>query len=113
MAIPFEDRARHQPPGLDGTYTGSCVVCLQGCDTALAFRGEAEWVIAGLMHLGLPHEEAEDTLSHVTDCAPGMVPDGELTIPVRVCESCVQASGTGMHVGPAHAQIPVYQRSQR
>jgi hypothetical protein len=113
MAIPFEDRARHQPPGLDGSYTGSCVVCLQGCDTALAFRGEAEWVIAGLRVLGLPSDEAEQTLAHITGCAPGMVPNGELTIPVRVCESCAQASGAGMRVGLAHAEVPVYQPLKR
>jgi hypothetical protein len=113
MAIPFTDRAKHQPPGLDGTYTGACVVCLQGCDTALAFRGEAEWVIAGLRVLGLPGDEAEKTLTDITGCEPGMVPNGELTVPVRVCETCVQASGTGMRVGLATAEIPVYQRSKR
>jgi hypothetical protein len=111
-AIPFEERAQHQPPGLDGTYTGSCVVCLQGCDTALAFRGEAAWVIAGLRVLGLPADEAEETLTEITGNAPGMEPDGELTIPVRVCESCVQATKTGMRVGPLHEPVPVYQRSQ-
>jgi hypothetical protein len=38
-------------PGLQGTYEGSCVICLQGCDTGLQFTGEAEWLVAGLMHL--------------------------------------------------------------
>lgn len=109
MAIPFEQRAQHQPPGLDGTYTGSCAVCLQGCDTALAFRGEAEWALAGLRVLGVPGDEAEKILTLVTGCEPGMVPNGELTVPVRVCETCVQASGTGMHVGLASAEVPVYQ----
>ena len=71
MAIPFQDRAQHQPPGLDGTYTDSCVVCLQGCDTGLAFRGEAEWVLAGLHVLGIPDDEAEQMLTNVTGCEPG------------------------------------------
>jgi hypothetical protein len=109
MAVPFEDRAQHHPPGLNGTYTGSCVVCLQGCDTALAFRGEAEWVLAGLRVLGLPDDEAAKTLTEVTGCAPGMVPDGKITVPVRVCEACVQATGTGMQVRPISAALPVYQ----
>jgi hypothetical protein len=113
MAVPFDDRAQHQPPGIDGTYSGSCVVCLQGCDTALAFRGEAEWIIAGLRVLGLPSGEAEQTLAHATGCDPDMVPNGELTVPVRVCESCVQATGTGMRVGLAVAEVPIYQHSTR
>jgi hypothetical protein len=109
MAIPFEDRAQHQPPGIEGTYRGSCVVCLQGCDTGLAFRGEAEWIIAGLQVLGLPAHEAETTVTAYTGCEPGLVPDGELTVPVRVCEACVQASGTRMRVGLVRAEIPIYQ----
>jgi hypothetical protein len=108
-AIPLEDRVQHQPPRLNGTYTSSCVVCLQGCDTALAFRGEAEWVIAGLCVLWVPLDEAGKILTFATGCEPGMVPNGELTVPVRVCETCVQTSGTGMRVGLVSAEVPVYQ----
>lgn len=81
------------PPGLNGDYRGTCVVCLRGTDTALAFVGEAEWAIAGLKVLGLPKKEAHSTLEaflvefqpgHI----PGMVPPGVITIPVQVCQRC-------------------------
>ena len=45
-------------PGIDGTYDGSCVACLRGTDTGLAFTGEAEWIIAGMMMLGIPEDQA-------------------------------------------------------
>jgi hypothetical protein len=71
---------------------GTCAVCLRPTDTGLAFRGEAEWVIAGLMGLRVPQEQAEAMLSGFTGCGPGMVPVGEVTVPVRVCRRCVESA---------------------
>ena len=87
------------PPGLDGTWRDSCVVCLQGTDTGLAFVGEAEWVIAGLTVLGIPEDQGTTMISEVTGCAPGNVPLGEVTMHVRVCAKCAAASGMGLTVG--------------
>lgn len=91
-------------PGLSGDYRDSCVVCLQGTDTGLAFTGEAEWVIAGLVVLGVPREQADATA--FPDSDPGMVPDGTVTVGVRVCQSCVDASGTKMPVGLIVTGVP-------
>ena len=88
--LSFAKRVRHQPPVLDGTYRDSCVVCLQGCDTHLGFRGEAEWCIAGFHVLGMPGEEAVQLVEYVTGHAPGQGPDGIITTVARVCEACVQ-----------------------
>ena len=91
-------------PGLDGTYSGSCIVCLNGCDTGLAFVGEAEWGMAGLHALGVPQEQAQQivveqlaTLYGITEA--GVVPVGDVTIGASVCKSCVSKSGTNFPLG--------------
>ena len=114
-AVPLEAQAQHQPPGLDGTYAGSCVVCLQGCDTALVLQGEAEWIVAGLTVLGITDvDEATAVVSQGTGCAPGRMPGGTVTVAIRCCEACVAKSGTGMRVGllVASGELPCY-RPQR
>jgi hypothetical protein len=64
---------------------------MRGTDTALGFRGEAEWIIAGLKMLGIEsEEEAYATFRRATDSEPGMVPDGILEVINRVCTSCVE-----------------------
>ena len=93
-------------PGLDGTYRGSCAVCLTGTDTAVAFRGDAEWIIAGVHLLGISINEAALMLSLATGCDPGHAPPGELQYPVLVCRSCADASPGRFPVGPLDA-IPV------
>jgi hypothetical protein len=94
-------------PGLRGTYEDSCVVCLRGTDSGVAFTGTAEWIVAGLVKLGVPEEEAVATLSRATGCDPGMVPGGEFAFPIRVCEEC--ADRTGLVVGLiASGQLPNY-----
>ena len=86
-------------PGLFGHYHGSCVVCLRGTDTALAFQGEAEWMIAGVSALGVPLKQAGVMVSHFFGCLPGRVPDGDdLTIVVQVCSSCVAKAKPGFPV---------------
>ncbi len=80
-------------PGLDGSYSGSCVACLQGTDTALAFRGEPEWLIAGLTRLGIPDDQATVMVSQGLGSPAGQVPDvNTVELAFRVCQKCVDGS---------------------
>lgn len=96
------------PPNLHGTYEDSCAVCMRGTDSGLAFKGEAEWAVAGLFMLGIPEDQAATMVSSATGCEPGEVPPGEVTVSVRVCRECAEASPTGMKVGLIATGIPVY-----
>jgi hypothetical protein len=59
-------------PGLKGNYEGSCVTCLQGTDTVVGLKGEAEWMIAFLVaKLQIPTEEAIIMFSLAHGCDPG------------------------------------------
>jgi len=71
-------------PGIKGTFTGSCVVCLRGTGTGLVFLGEPEWLAAGLVRLGLPMDDAVAT----TEVAMSDRPDGWEEWAVRVCSDC-------------------------
>ncbi len=62
-------------------FGGSCAVCLQGTDTALAFTGVMEWKVAGLISLGIP-----DDVAHVMVERWGNDYDPYV---VRVCGACV------------------------
>jgi hypothetical protein len=95
-------------PGLNGTYRGSCAVCMHGTDTGLAFRGVAEWVIAGHVVLGIPQDQATLMVQRATGADPGMVPDGEITVVIRVCRDCAERSGAGFEVRPVSEGVPVY-----
>ena len=88
--IPPERNPFTVPPGLDGTYRGTCVICGRGTDTAIGFRGEAEYVIAGGIRLGLPEPQARRRLELATGCDPGNVPDRIITHAYRVCAACVE-----------------------
>lgn len=66
---------------------GSCIVCLRGTDTALAFRGSIEWVTAGLYALGVPADQAAATVQ--SSCLP-IDGSGRATATYQVCASCVQ-----------------------
>ena len=84
-------------PNLQGNYRGSCVVCMRGTDTALAFTGPAEWHLAGLVGLGVPEGEAEATYrSGLRDSgwvgADDEVPSASFTRGFRVCAECVNNS---------------------
>lgn len=99
-------------PGLDGTYNGSCIVCLTGCDTGLAFVGEAEWAVAGVRALGVPADQAQtmvvDKLTREYGIAePDVVPDGVVMVGVSVCQPCVDKSGCGFPLGlTSTGQVP-------
>jgi hypothetical protein len=92
------DELNLPPPGLDGTYRDTCVVCMKGTDTCVSLSGEAEWVVAALHVMGMPMDDAAVLISHVTGCDPGMAPPGQIMRVFRVCRSC--AAEGKMEVGP-------------
>lgn len=99
-------------PGIRGDFVGACVVCMRGTDTALTFRGIAEWAIAGLVTLGVPEQDAVAMVSS----GPGEVPDGELAISVRVCGSCVKrcpASFPMPRLALSGSPVPVIQQPEQ
>ena len=95
-------------PGISGDYKGSCVVCLKGTDTGLAFVGEAEWALAGLQVLGVPPEQADGVLAAATKLDTGQVPSTEITITVTVCEACAAAASAPLAVGVLALGVPHY-----
>jgi hypothetical protein len=114
MAMMERGETMEHPPGLQGTYEGACTICLQGCDTALVFGGQAEWIVAGLMMLGIrDYDEAVAMVSQATGCDLGMVPNGTVQVRLQCCEACAAQSGTGMREGLiASGALPCY-RPQR
>jgi hypothetical protein len=81
------------PAGLQGDHADTCVICLQGTDTGLAFRGDAEWVAAGGVMLGVPTDQATIMVSRALGCEPGMMLPGVLTFTYRVCADCAARAG--------------------
>jgi hypothetical protein len=83
------------PVGLLGCYDGTCIVCLRPTDTALAFRGPAEWHLSALKVLGVPEDQAYATKlpgwRERYGTRPGEVPDGVLSEAYRVCLDSVRA----------------------
>lgn len=84
-------------PNLQGNYQDSCVVCLRGTDTGLAFTGPAEWSLAGMRVLGIPDDQAEILLAGVTGMERGKVPVDDITVSLRCCAACTK--DTPLHVG--------------
>lgn len=80
-------------PGLQGDYRGTCTLCLRATDTAIGFEGEAEYLIAGLIWLGVENEVAYRMVSEEFGCDPGMVPTGRHCLYVRLCAKCAAEGG--------------------
>lgn len=77
--------------GLQGGYWGTCLNCIRPTDTALAFRGEPEWIIAGLHMLGLSVEDAKEVFLMLPGSAT-LTESGRQEMHVRVCCQCVRRS---------------------
>jgi hypothetical protein len=92
--------------GLQGDYRGSCVVCMQGTDTGLVFRGPAEFAIAGLVRMGVPQAQGAILVSKATGTAVGSVPSGDIDVPLRVCAN--DAARAGLSVGLIPSEAPLY-----
>ncbi len=110
-------RTKLPPPGLKGTYEDTCVVCLRPTDTGIGLRGEAEWMAAALIVLGLPSDEAGAMISEATGSPPGRVPVGQIDCVIRLCGDCASKStkpfptpvliGTGLPI-PSALPIPFF-----
>jgi len=74
----------------DGRRFGprTCAVCGRRTEMGIAFQGEAEWVIAGMVQLGIPGDQAAVMVTDITRCDPGKVPVGRFTLPMRTCATC-------------------------
>lgn len=78
---------------------GSCISCFRaGTSTMVVFRGEAEWIVGGLASVGgLAADRAVRTFAVLAaeelDSAPGTVPSGVVTLPVRLCPECAARNG--------------------
>jgi hypothetical protein len=95
--------------GLQGDYRDSCTACMRPTDTGLAFRGEAEFIIAGLVCMGIPLDQASVSFSLATGSDPGTVPAGILTHVIRVCDD--RASRAGLRIGllAGESAVPLYE----
>lgn len=68
---------------------GLCLACLTPTDTALAFRGDAEFHIAAVMSITKdPIEIASKTYERASGADPGKVFDGVHDVIFRLCEEC-------------------------
>lgn len=79
------DLMSRRSPGLDGTYSGTCMKCMRPTDTTLAVRGEPEWHAAFLIILGLPKDEAMATVEMFS---PPLDGQGRYEGFYRVCTKC-------------------------
>ena len=94
------------PPDLGNARLDTCVLCSRETDTGLSFSGDVEWVIAGLIVLGVREEQATLMVSTATGTEAGMLPDGEIILPVRVCRRCAVSGGARLPVGLISCVIP-------
>ena len=74
--------AAQRSPGLDGTFTDTCIGCRRPTDTALGVLGDPEWHAAFLVSIGLPSKEA------IKIVESGETPDGIFSRVYRVCGKC-------------------------
>lgn len=93
------------PTNLRGDYRGSCVACMQGTDTGLAFVGDARFAAAGLTALGIPDDQVQFTLAAATGNVDGRLPEGEMPVVVRVCGSCAGRAHLEVGLWP---EVPMY-----
>ncbi len=98
-------------PGLEGPYEQSCVICLKPTETGLELEGIAEFVLAGVIKLGVPEEQARIILAVLWGKEPGQVPDGIVKTPIPVCAEDADRAGmkAGL-VGVPGGQIRVYEQ---
>lgn len=54
-----------------------CMVCFaEGTETMVAFHGNAAWLVAGLVFMGVPEDEADNTLRHIWQTTRGRFGSG-------------------------------------
>jgi hypothetical protein len=98
-------------PGLQGPYEQSCVICLKPTETGLELEGMPEFVLAGVIKMGVPEEQAHIILAVLWGKEPGQVPDGIVKTPIPVCAEDADRAGmkAGL-VGVPGGQIRVYEQ---
>jgi hypothetical protein len=107
-----------RPPGLDGSFRGTCIACIEPTDTAVVLEGCVNFMHAVLGLWGIPQETIQGTLDAGLDDMPkdAMVPalvdeNGRivgLQQTFRVCADCAgKASMTaGLYINGGRP--PVY-----
>jgi len=72
-------------------------VCLTPTDTGLMLEGEAEFLTAALVRLGIPEDQAVEMVGQLAQdeygCDPGKVPTSDMSVGVTVCSSCAAKTG--------------------
>jgi hypothetical protein len=76
--------------GSQGDHAGTCISCLRPTGLRAAVEGEAGWIIALLVRLGMPRDQAETT---ACGQAGGPVPDGRMTTMFPICDWCAPRTG--------------------
>ena len=95
----------------------ACARCFAGdVGTGFAALGEAEWIMFVLgKQMGVPQDQAMEMVKLIArehyGCDPGKVPGGNMTVVVRLCTRCAEATGTkvgelGGRTLPTYAQPP-------
>jgi hypothetical protein len=101
-------------PGLNGDYTDTCLICGRGTDTGLAFVGEVDWCIAGIVHLGIPMDQAI-AMARFKGANQRPLVDSEegdeTKLMVRACQECVTAADPRMKVGLTIGEVPAYRQA--
>jgi hypothetical protein len=85
------------PPGLSGDYQDSCIICLKGTDTGLAFRHAEDpetWAAAGLTAIGLSTDVAIAVVEHYADKLECI--DADDVYAFRVCAGCAGPFPVGL-----------------
>ncbi|GAA1961698.1 hypothetical protein [Amycolatopsis minnesotensis] len=93
------------PPNIQGNYTGSCVACMKGTNTGLVLVGDAAFVSAGLIALGIPQHQVQFVLAAATGHPDGELSAGEMPAVVRACASCARRAKMEVGLWPT---VPVY-----
>ena len=94
------------PPALGNARRDACVLCLAGDGHGTLVQRRRGMGLAGLIVLGVPEEQATLMVSTATENEAGMMPDGEITFPVRVCRRCAVSGGARLPVGLISCVIP-------
>lgn len=111
---------RLPPPGLQGHYGGTCILCAQGTDSGLALRGSPTQVAAELVRLGVPDNKVRNLLERgfERDTTSFRDPPAErpttvwaaprMELIARICDACAAKAGleTGLIITGGH--VPGY-----
>ena len=97
--------------GLNGDWSGSCVICRTPTDTAIKIMGPANGIVVGLKLLGLPTPEAARTVRSFL--GPNTRIPADTVTTVRVCTACCAKADPRFTPALAYAgaDLPVYDLS--